>query len=146
MSKEIEIVSFVMPWHFESNERGKPFYIRCLGYWNPEDRHLHPEDSTYNKSHAESKLVSHDNIWDALQAPHTTDTYSLGDNLKVWNSDFADWDEVGCILARINFVTRTLSEQDFFSMIEFCREAWEESDKDEDRGLKIIGTDVEVSK
>ena len=41
MSKEIEIVSFVMPWHFESGEyssgkRGKPFYIRCFGYWNPE--------------------------------------------------------------------------------------------------------------
>tara|TARA_A100001011_G_C14141115_1_gene769751 strand:+ start:60 stop:476 length:417 start_codon:yes stop_codon:yes gene_type:complete len=137
MSKEIEIVSFVMPWHFESGEyssgkRGKPFYIRCFGYWNPE----------YT---SETRLVSHDNIWDALQAPHTSEIYSLGDNLKVWNSDFAEWSDIEYILFKINLDTKKLSEQDFFSMSEFCREAWEESDKDEDRGLKIIGSDVEVS-
>ena len=106
MSKEIEIVSFVMPWHFESNERGKPFYIRCFGFWNSD-------------AQAFVRFQSGDNVWDALQAPHTTDTYSLGDSLKLWNSDFADWDDVGYILAKINFYTRTLSEQDFFSMKSF---------------------------
>lgn len=133
MSKEIQIVSFVMPWHFESNERGKPFYIRCFGFWSYD-------------AQAFVRFQSGDNVWDALQAPHTSDSYSLGDSLKVWNEGFDYWDDIEYILRKINSVNPTLSEQDFEVMSDFCRDAWKASDKNEERGLKIIDTDVEVSK
>ena len=115
MNEQIDIrVSFVLPWHYKwLNEK---LYIRVFGHWNGNN----------------GWFVSHDDVFDSLQEPHTTNEEFLGTSLIGWNRDISDWNELEEVIRDLNehiYRGRRFNDSDLDWLISFNKDAWHKSEE-----------------
>ena len=107
-NNKYKMISFAMPWHYVTS-CGEEEYIRVNGYYY--------EEGT-------GKFYSHDDVFDSLQHPHTSNEKWLGESLKVWNMDVDNWEEIEKVVRRINFWSQQLNQHDLEQVLSFNEKAW----------------------